>query len=531
MRIMSITDWAAGFDPAAQSAFPKRAREPRVEPLASNPISTPAAARRETNDPSGEDLSYNRPYARSSEGAAAARDDIRRALQKAENAELQNVAVVPVARAMSVNEMLQNAVWVADGSQVGFLDNPRQVLAFSDFAGLTAASVTAVDVGNGSGKIRDHANSTLWKQSRDRYTVDTRTFHAGAPAICQDPDGNRSLNSWRTIPRRVATQGIQPFLGHVAYLFEDETEREAFLDWLSHLEQRPGVLPHYGWLHVAKSTGTGRNWLASLLARLWRGYVAPNVDLPELLSSPFNGKLAGRILAIVDEVQEGGGENPYRHTNKLKSLVNAEYREGNPKYGRQYREHNSCRWLVFSNHDNALPLNDADRRWRVVRHEGQPKPPDYYSKLYALLAKDEFINAVGVWLSERDIAQFNPGERPPMNNHKRAVVNASKTPLVQNAEQLVAQWPADVVTNRVIATLLSDSASGDEVTPAMRRALTDAGAVSAGKVFTSLGKKGRGWVLRDHSKWASADAAALAFEAGSVWADDPLEVLHRVQNE
>ena len=60
-----------------------------------------------------------------------------------------------------------------------------------------------------------------------------------------------------------------------------------------------------------------------------------------LLDSQFNGQLAGRVLAIVDEVQEGAGDNPYRRTNRLKSLVKAEYRELNPKFGRQYREHNA----------------------------------------------------------------------------------------------------------------------------------------------------------------------------------------------
>ena len=124
---------------------------------------------------------------------------------------------------------------------------------------------------------------------------------------------------------------VRHFLEQVTYLFQDEAEREVFLNWLAHLEQHPGELPHYGWLHIAANTGTGRNWLASVLSRVWRGYVAPNVDLPALLDSQFNGQLAGRVLAIVDEVQEAAGDNPYRHTNRLKSLVNAEYRDLNPK--------------------------------------------------------------------------------------------------------------------------------------------------------------------------------------------------------
>jgi hypothetical protein len=45
---------------------------------------------------------------------------------------------------------------------------------------------------------------------------------------------------------------------------------------------------------------------------------------PALLENQFDGALAGRVLAMVDEVQEGGGDNPYRHANRLNAIVNAE---------------------------------------------------------------------------------------------------------------------------------------------------------------------------------------------------------------
>ena len=456
--------------------------------------------------------------------AGAARDNGRRRQQQFENVRLQEADVMPVAPSMNLGQMVEDAVWIADGSQVGFISNPRQVLSFHDFAGLTASCRTEIE--GDDGKSRKVLNASLWKASDKRATVAARTFCAGGGAVCQDPDGNLALNSWRPISRTPGERDVSPFLDHVGYLYGDPPERAAFLDWLAHIEQRPGILPHYGWLHIAKSTGTGRNWLASVLARVWRGYVAPNVDLPGMLSGQFNGALAGRVLAIVDEVQEGGGENPYRHANKLKSLVNAEVREINPKYGRQYREWNACRWLVFSNHENALPLNDTDRRWRVVRHDGSPKSPKYYERLYALIADENFVNAVGAWLRDRDISRFNPGERPPMNSAKQAVISASKTSIMENAEQLVALWPADVITNRDLARVLSGNEQSDEEpTPAMRKALSDLGAVPARNPFNARGRRGRGWVLRNHTKWAKATTGELASEASSVGIGEPLQIL------
>lgn len=446
------------------------------------------------------------------------RDDERRAAQKLENERLQEslpFSVLPPK--MSLEEMVDDCVWIAEGSQVGRMSNPRQLLTYREFADLTAASVSFKITGTDVKKKQSVANAQRWKSSPARKTVDTRTFHPGADVLCQDADGKPALNSWRPIDRRPATRDIDPFLGQLAYLFPDAAERDAFLDWLAHVDQCPGVLPHFGWLHVAANTGTGRNWLASVLSRVWRGYVAPNVDLPALLDSQFNGPLAGRILAIVDEVQEGAGENPYRHQNKLKSLVNAEYRDINPKFGRQYREHNACRWLVFSNHDNALPLNDTDRRWRVVRHDAAPRSPGDYASLYGLLSDDEFINAVGVYLRERDITGFNPGARPPMTAAKRAAVTASKTLVQRYAEDLATSHEADVITNADAARFLSDGGPATAITPAMRRALEEAGAVSIDRTLRVHGRTQRAWILRNHEKWITADASAVVAEASRLW--------------
>lgn len=438
-----------------------------------------------------------------------ARDERRREVQKAENVRLQLPPEDSPPPDMTPQQMELDCVWIAEGSMVGRISDPLQVLSFTDFAGLTASSTTMQTEG---GRVRPVANAVLWKQSSCRQTVLTRTFHAGAGPICRDPDGKQALNSWRPMKRWAATTDHAPFLDQVAYLFADAVEREAFLDWLAHLEQHPGELPHYGWLHIAEHTGTGRNWLASLLARVWRGYVAPNVDLPALLDSQFNGQLAGRVLAIVDEVQEAAGDNPYRHTNRLKSLVNAEFRDLNPKFGRQYREWNSCRWLVFSNHDNALPLNDTDRRWRVVRHTAGPRPPSVYGELYARLQDAEFINAVGVYLQAREISGFNPGERPPMNDAKRAAVAASKTLIQRYAEHLVEHWPADVVANADVAQVLSEGEE-NRVTPAMRRALEELGCANAAEPVWLDRRTTRVWILRNRARWDSARSPELASEA------------------
>jgi hypothetical protein len=108
----------------------------------------------------------------------------------------------------------------------------------------------------------------------ERKQVDTVTFRPGFKQVTVDPEGKSAANTWRPIERTPPAAGdASLFLRHIDYLFGADAPR--FLDWLAHIEQMPGELPHTGWVHISPLQGTGRNWLSSALCRLWRGHVPP----------------------------------------------------------------------------------------------------------------------------------------------------------------------------------------------------------------------------------------------------------------
>lgn len=444
----------------------------------------------------------------------------RRAKQQLENAAMQEAEVVKLPSVMAHEEMREQFVLVADGSSVAMLSNPRTCLSVADCRNVFAPSVTAIPAGDGG--VKHVSTFGLWLSDPVRHTVEKRTFAPGREMFCRDPQGHSAVNTWRRPERRPSDGNVELFLAHVRYLMPEMLDAETFLDWLAHIEQRPEVLPHYGWLHISEQTGTGRNWLASVLARVWRGQVAPNVDLPELLASPFNGQLAGRVLAVVDEIREGGGDS-YRNAEKLKSLVNAETRTVNPKYGRQFLEFNACRWLIFSNHANALPVDEHDRRWRVVAVNQPARDEHVYTQLYNALNDEDFINAVGWYLANRDISGFRPGERPPMNKAKRLVIGASRSMLRETVDDLIHdEAQPDIVSNALVALYLSDNKE-TTLSLAMRRTMEDAGARqllsdkgSPAMLRLTGHKQSKFWVLRNYPQWSTATLDELRDEANRV---------------
>lgn len=453
-------------------------------------------------------------------------DQVRRSQQQAENQRIQEEqnagAMIP--SKLSIEDMVEKCVWIASGAQVAYITEDRSLfLKFNEFCALTVASFTYV-APEGASTKKKILNAVQWKADERRKEVMTVTFYPGQPTITTNLEGVRCVNTWRPIKRWPPRADIGPFLEQIEYLFPDPTEREVFLDYLAHIEQKPGELPHYGWLHIAEKTGTGRNWLASVLARVFKGYVAPNVDLPGLLDSAYNGELSARVLAIVDEVQEGGSEGNYRHAERLKSMINAETRTVNHKYGLKYNEVNACRWLIFSNHQNALPLKDTDRRFRVLMHRAEPRPASVYVHLYAQLQDPEFINSVGMFLRQRDIKNFKPGERPPMSEAKLSAIAASKPLSTQYAQDIVKYWPADLICYADAAELLNDDTQKSTFTASMRRALEEAGAVSwshQGRVRIKIHRSPhRVWILRNHAKWLAQSTDAVRAEVCRAKAND-----------
>ncbi len=442
----------------------------------------------------------------------------RRKAQRDENAQIGSGAeTVPLAGTSSVDQLLNDKVFILDGSQVADVNCPLSIYNWGDFKNAIAGSKH--QVANANGTTRIVAASQVWLESPDRKQIDTLTFHAGAGLITKCPSGRQALNIWR--PR---VCGEVPdnwewfasyFLQHVVHLWD--ADAEPFIDWLAHIEQKPGELPHFGWLHVSRLHGTGRNWVASVLARLWCGNVAASLDLTGLLEGNFNDRLSRCLLGIVDEVNEGGAQK-YRTANRLRQLVTPEVREINPKYGRKRMEHNAARWLIFSNHTGALPLDENDRRFWVVSHDSQPKGASYYVRLYRLLKNPAFVPSVRELLLRRDISGFNPGQRPPMNDAKTALVEFSQSEEDAVCKVLVIKWPADVMT----ATEMNAQLPGYKPlqSSATRHAMDRVGIRKLSKKIRHTGALEGVYAIRNHPKWNSASTDAVRGEIDRATKDE-----------
>lgn len=387
-------------------------------------------------------------------------EEIRRDEQKRKNQQIgEGIQNLPLADQITLDEALRRFVYLGDGKRVIDRKYPHFLLPLPEFDALYAASKVEIQTARGPRMISVvHA----WLRRRDRLTVLTRTFKPGAPEFVDDPSGKPAINVWRPPLRGLFLPDhakAQKFIEHIRWLFGADADR--FLDWLAHIEQVPGVLPHTGWLHIGDNPGLGRNWIAGVLSRLWKGHVATNFNLIQTLDSGFNDRLSSKYIAVVDELREGESGKRWTHGERLKSLMNEEIRTINIKCGRVSIEFNCCRWLMFSNHQMALPLEDNDRRLEVVRYSGAPKGQNYYKDLYGLIDDPEFIEGVALFLANRDLSNFNPGAHAVKSEAKKLLINESKSQAHEACELVREFAPSDVVrSNDLLNFIGSMSDSG-----------------------------------------------------------------------
>jgi hypothetical protein len=284
----------------------------------------------------------------------------------------------------------------------------------------------------------------------ERKTVDLMTWAPGRGLICPAPEGRgTAVNVWQEPKFPEAPEDwrerASKFEDHVRWLLPDGTDADDFLDWVAHIVQRPGVLPHTAWLMITQTRGIGRNWVASVLARVLAGHVALGVDLGDLLGGSFNERLSEKLLLVVDETREGSGADRYRKANRLQKVITEEHREINPKFGLKSVQYNCCRFLMFSNFMDALPIDDRDRRIRVAYNPQATREPSYYSDLYRTRRDPAFLASVARMLRERDISAFNPGGIAPMTYAKRSVVEFLESDERRELRSLFAEWPSDLI--------------------------------------------------------------------------------------
>lgn len=132
---------------------------------------------------------------------------------------------------------------------------------------------------------------------------------------------------------------------------------------------------------------------------------------------PSNEEVIGRFtawqeraqLAIVEELFTGARSEV---VNRLKTVITEPVLRIEEKHRTAYAIPNFLNLLCFTNHRDAVALENGDRRWLVVFSPARPLEDSYYEGLFTNIYSDEAAAAVKHFLLTHTVS-MNPKGRAP----------------------------------------------------------------------------------------------------------------------
>ncbi|MFG0496397.1 primase-helicase family protein [Pseudomonas sp. YQ_13] len=196
-----------------------------------------------------------------------------------------------------------------------------------------------------------------------------------------------TLNLWHVYKRTMVEPNYNatgddaaPFINHLLYLSDNDAVGVTyFLCWLAVLYQNPGTKIPSAILMYSEFGGVGKSMIWKLLVAVFGKPLVGSCS-GKALTKNFDDVSANKRLLIVNEMTRSERTEWYEHFKNTVSEEEVSF-EGKGKAAKDIV--NVTHYLITTNHQDALPLMQNDRRIAVLMCTARPKPPTYYAELRA----------------------------------------------------------------------------------------------------------------------------------------------------
>lgn len=258
-------------------------------------------------------------------------------------------------------------------------------------------------------------------------------------------------------------RAIELIKHHLSLILVEESSVRVMLHWMAHNVQFPGK--KIRWAPLIKGIeGDGKTVLGKLMSAAM-GMVNVGIVSPAVLADgKYTAWASGRCVNVLEEIRMVG-HNRHDMLNALKPYITNDQVTIHPKGVDEYIAPNTVNYIAFTNHADALPLDETDRRWWVTftpfntQEELREKADsDYFKRLHHAI--EEHAGAIRRWLLEIDIpVSFEPNGQAPASADKLKMINTNMSDDEIVIRQLIEQGAPgvhkDVISTSHLSTALS----------------------------------------------------------------------------
>lgn len=242
---------------------------------------------------------------------------------------------------------------------------------------------------------------------------------------------------------------INVFLSHLEDLVEDPRERVIILDWMSYVIRNPGK--RVNWAIVLQGDyGNGKSYLGFVF-QLVLGGLASIVN-GHMFAKQFSSWAHGSLVAIVEEIVIKS-KDKYETLNMMKPLITNDTIQIEEKGIDAKNVPNFTSYFLLTNHKDAIPIDDGDRRYCVIYSRPWSELSDdkvnKFDRLYA--ESKRRADALSWFLRTRPIStDFNPKGRAPGTVAKKIMVASSRSEHYLIVQDMLDRFECEVINNQFV---------------------------------------------------------------------------------
>lgn len=283
------------------------------------------------------------------------------------------------------------------------------------------------------------------------------------------------------------------FLKHIRNLIAEEEYVRWFIDYLAFLVQKPGV--KIRWSMLLQSTkGAGKTFIAVVLGAVLGRANVSKLAGSDVIERQYNDWAYGHQVVVMEEVRVVG-HNRHAVMDKLKPCISDDEISINCKFEPLRTVPNITNYLIFTNHQDALAIQDDERRYFVIRSPLQRAEQvaalggeRYFRPLFEMVRD----NAAGLraWFEAWEISdKFDPEGRAPETPYQHEMASNSATPLAAVIRLILEEEDHpmvrhDLVSAAVLRTMLSEyNGLGDYSDQLIASILRELGWVKVGRTM------------------------------------------------
>lgn len=264
----------------------------------------------------------------------------------------------------------------------------------------------------------------------------------------------RVLNTY--VDQRVEPEDgdATPWVELLEWLVPNDRDRGHLMDWLAWTYQRPGEKITWAPILYSKSHGVGKTTVFDCLAECV-GRTCVSEPTQAELEDKFNDWVFGKLLVKIEELMSG---DKYHVAEKLKPVVSNQTLSIRRMHQTGFSVQNVANVAAITNHMQALPLEDEDRRWMMIQCVEAPKSVRRPKmKAFHKWLESAGHGVIAHWLATRDVSEFQPKGEAPMTALKKVVIEASRTDIDRAVDLCDVFDGSSIISSAMVKEYLSQN--------------------------------------------------------------------------